>query len=199
MFKEILVIILLSIITLWVVCILLNSGKVKIIGKNNAPAKFLGSEHPFYLANILIGFNAHLNTFAAFMFGKDKGYRCRREKYIGVDGGQFFVDWFDLDSSKSVKISSADDSSGSSSNSTTPSISTAPTIVFVHGINGGSSEPSIQSVALTFKKKYKDWNVCCLIFRGCCGTLLTTVRSYNGGFSEGLFFTKLKKKNNDKL
>lgn len=92
-------------------------------------------------------------------------YERDREDFIGADNGKFSVDWFKVGEKKLSE--------------------NVPIIIFVHGLNGGSGEPTIASLSISLTRKY-GWRCCCIIFRGCSGTLVTTLRTYHGGYTEDL-------------
>lgn len=167
-----LIVVFIILFLVYIAILLRNSGFVKIFG-GKRPLEFLGNKRIFFFPHFLYGITASVNTHAAVTVGKVKKFRAEnREKLIGVDGGEFFVDWF----SKNEK---SEDST--------------PIIILIHGINGGSSEPCISTFGIRLSKM--GWKSCCLLFRGCSGTRLTTLRSYNGGYTEDLhvFLEKLSK------
>ncbi|KAA6391131.1 MAG: putative AB-hydrolase YheT [Streblomastix strix] len=145
-----------------------HSGKVEILGSGRKPLQFLKGRKIYYWPHYKYGINGKLNTVASYQYGKTKDYRPRREMLIGYDGGQFAIDWFE-----DANVIIPDD---------------APIIVAQHGINGGSSESYLQHIGLRCIRE-KKWRFVCVIFRGCCGTKLTTLRTYNGGYSEDIHQT----------
>ncbi|KAA6395403.1 MAG: putative AB-hydrolase YheT [Streblomastix strix] len=117
----------------------------------------------YYWANLKYGFSSTLNTIYAYKLNKNKSYRPKREQFNGTNGGIFSVDWFLPDSDT--------DSS--------------PIIVVCHGINGGSNEPVVQKFCLRINRE-KKWKAAVVLYRGCCGTMLSTLQTYHGGFTEDL-------------
>jgi predicted alpha/beta-fold hydrolase len=99
----------------------------------------------WFVPNLLWGINARLNSTVAFMFGKKKGkYKREREVFVGADNGNFSVDWY--------KVGEKDLPEN------------APIVMFIHGINGGSGEPTIETLALLLMKKF-GYRCCCCLFR----------------------------------
>ncbi|KAK2943348.1 putative Embryogenesis-associated protein EMB8 [Blattamonas nauphoetae] len=142
-------------------------GRVQIITPGRKVFNFLrGKENSlYYWAHWKYGLSGQLNSYGSHKCNKNP-YRPRRESFIGADGGEFSVDWFDTPETSSLQQN-------------------APIVVLVHGVNGGSSETWLQKMALRLANK-EGYRVCCIILRGCCGSRATTMRSYHGGYTEDL-------------
>lgn len=140
-----------------------NAGVVKTSGGKRV-LEFLRNKTLYFFPHFVYGSNTLLNTYASFTSGKIKNFRANsREKLIGADGGEFFVDWFSANSETENSV---------------------PIVVIIHGINGGSSEPCISLLGNRLNKL--GWKSCCILSRGCAGTRLTTLRTYIGGSTEDL-------------
>ncbi|KAK2950234.1 putative Embryogenesis-associated protein EMB8 [Blattamonas nauphoetae] len=144
-----------------------NSGRVQVLIPGRTIFDFLGGKENslYYWAHWKYGLSGHLNSYGSHKCNKNP-YRPRRESFIGADGGEFSVDWFDAPDTSQLKPDT-------------------PIVVLVHGVNGGSSETWLQKMGIRLSDK-EGYRVCCLILRGCCGSRVTTMRSYNGGYTEDL-------------
>ncbi|KAH7831478.1 putative phospholipase ABHD3 [Monocercomonoides exilis] len=154
-----------TVFIVWFILWMRNAGHVKVIGKGRYPFHFLNGKESkfFYFPHWKYGISQKLNTAGAYLENKSKK-RPLREFLEGLDGGKFSLDWFVDENATKLHDSS-------------------PIVVFVHGINGGSSEPPLQKFALRCVKEI-GWRSVCVIFRGCCGTKINTYRSYHGGYTE---------------
>ncbi|KAH7819113.1 putative Alpha/beta hydrolase family containing protein [Monocercomonoides exilis] len=165
-FIQFLVLLALIPIIFYVYRIAKYSGKIKPVNKSSRALSFLNGKESslFYVANLKYGMDPYINTNAAFTCNKFN-YKPRREMLKGADGGEFGVDWFDLPQQE--KLSDK-----------------APIVIFVHGINGGSHERYLSKCARRCANC--GWRTACVICRGCCGTTLTTLKTYNGGNTEDI-------------
>ncbi|KAK2962082.1 putative Medium-chain fatty acid ethyl ester synthase/esterase 2 [Blattamonas nauphoetae] len=162
---TILLVVLSALFCIYLFLICVNSGPVKVVGRNKKALAFLGKGDAqiTHWVHWKYGINAMYNTAAAFTQNRSK-YRPEPELVKGADGGDFRIDWF----VNPVK---------------TELPANTPIVVIAHGLSGGSNEPMVQKLGLRLSTEL-GYRVGCVIFRGCCGLKLSTMRMYNGGYTE---------------
>ena len=167
---RIIVIIFCVLVLTWFLLWIRYAGKVKVVGRSPEVFGFLKGRSLWYFPHYRIGLIPAVNSQLALTINREKKYRPKRELLTGVDGGEFALDWFTLngESDSDIKENLPENT---------------PILIIEHGMSGGSNERYVQRIGLRVHREL-GWRSACVIFRGCCGTRITTPKVYHGGHTE---------------